>query len=119
MIPHLIRVDATIDARMKRSKSRRTTLTLPEGCLKLAERIARERHLNLSSVVGEALQRGLREEEQAQRSEVILNAYSRAFAGFSSTELLLLDGIVSEELPAQKPILKNRRIRNGGSRART
>ena len=51
--------------------------------MELAERIARKRHLNLSSVVGEALQRGLLEEEQAQRSEAILHAYSKAFAGFS------------------------------------
>ena len=103
---------------MKRSKSRRTTLNLPEACLKIAERIARERHLNLSSVVGEALQRGLWEEEQAQRSEAILRAYSKAFVGFSADELLLLDGIVTEELPAEKHIPKKRHIRSGGSRAK-
>ena len=103
---------------MRRPKSRRTTLTLPEECLELAERIAQERHLNLSSVVGEALQRGLWEEGHAQRSEAILHAYSKAFAGFSSDELLLLDGIVSEELPAEKHIPEKRRTRNGPSRAR-
>ena len=107
-----------MDARMQRSKSRRTTLTLPEGCLDLAERIARDRHLNLSSVVAEALQRGLREEEQAQRSEAILQAYSKAFAGFSSDELLLLDGIVGEELQAEKHVPEKRRIGNGARRAR-
>lgn len=63
----------------------------------MAERIARERHLNLSSVIGEALQRGLRDEEQTQRSELLMEAYSKAFAGFSEDELLLLDGVVSEE----------------------
>lgn len=103
---------------MKRSKSRRTTLTLPEACLEIAERIARERHLNLSAVVGEALQRGLREEEQAQRSEAILRAYSKAFAGFSADELLLLDSIVSEKLAAEKPVPEKRRTKNGASRAR-
>jgi hypothetical protein len=103
---------------MKHSKSRRTTLTLPEECLELAERIARERHLNLSSVVGEALQRGLWEEEQAQRSEAIRHAYSKAFAGFSAAELLLLDGIVSEKLPPEKHLREKRRIGNGASRAR-
>lgn len=103
---------------MKHSRSRRTTLTLPEGCLEIAERIARERHLNLSSVVSEALQRGLWEEEQAQRSEAILHAYSKAFAGFSADQLLLLDGVVSEELPAEKHIPEKRRIRDGAGRAR-
>ncbi len=103
---------------MNHSKSRRTTLTLPARCLEIAERIARERHLNLSSVVGEALQRGLREEEQAQRSEAILHAYSNAFAGFSADELLLLDGIVSEALPAEKLIPKKRRVRDGARRTR-
>ncbi len=107
-----------MDARMKHSKSRRTTLTLPEACLELAERMARERHLTLSSVVGEALQRGLWEEGQAQRSEAILHEYSKAFAGFSADELLLLDGIVSEELPSGKHTPEKRRIRNGASRAR-
>ena len=82
---------------MRHSASRRTTLTLPAGCLEVAERIARERHLNLSSVVAEALQRGLREQEQGQRSDAILQAYSKAFADFSDDELLLLDGIVTEE----------------------
>ncbi len=107
-----------MDASVKNSKSRRTTLTLPAECLEIAERIARERHLNLSSVVGEALQRGLSEEEQAQRSEAILHAYSKAFAGFSADELLVLDGIVSEEPPAEKLTLEKRRIRNGPRRAR-
>ena len=103
---------------MMRSKSRRTTLTLPAQCLEIAERIARERHLNLSSVVGEALQRGLWEEEQGKRSAAILHAYSKAFAGFSADELLLLDGIVTEALPAGKLIPEKRRVRKGASRAR-
>ncbi|HEY3453007.1 MAG TPA: hypothetical protein VGK64_00280 [Bryobacteraceae bacterium] len=103
---------------MDHSESRRTTLTLSAKCLKIAERIARERRLNLSSVVGEALERGLREEEQAQRSEAILHAYSKAFGGFSADELLVLDGVVREALPVEKLIPKRRRIRNGVSRAR-
>ena len=100
---------------MKHSKSRRTTLTLPEACLEIAERIARERHLNLSSVVGEALKRGLYEEEQEQRSEAILHAYSKAFEGFSANELLLLDGVVSEEIRAEEHIPAKLGIRNGSS----
>ena len=96
---------------LKHTASRRTTLTLPSQCLDTAERIARERHLNLSSVVGEALQRGLREEEQIQRSETVLRAYKKAFAGFSADELLLLDGIVTEEVPPEKPATGKRRAR--------
>ena len=103
---------------MEHSKSRRTTLTLPARCLEIAERIARERHLTLSSVIGEALQRGLWEKEQAQRSEAILHAYSKAFTGFSADKLLLLDGIVSEALPGGKLLPEKRRVRNGASRAR-
>lgn len=89
---------------MKHSSSRRTTLTLPSASLDFAEQIARERHLNLSAVVGEALQRGLREEELTKRSEAIMDAYKNAFAGFSDLELLLLDGVVLEELTDDAPL---------------
>jgi hypothetical protein len=95
---------------MQHSASRRTTLTLPSRCLDLAEQIARERHLNLSSVVGEALSRGLREEEQLQRSETILQSYKKAFAGFSAEELLLLDGIVTALIPSEKSAARKRRV---------
>ena len=91
----VIHFDVSIDTPMNRS-SRRTTLTLPAECLDLADRIARKRHLNLSAVVSEALHRGLREEEQLQRSEMILESYKKAFTGFSAEELLLLDGIILE-----------------------
>jgi len=53
--------------------------------------------LNLSAVVGEALQRGLREEEQLLRRDSVLQQYRNAFAGFSQDELLLLDGVVMED----------------------
>jgi len=95
---------------MKHSSSRRTTLTLPSQCLELAERIAKKRHMNLSSVVGEALNRGLREEEQIQRSESVLESYKKAFAGFSSDELLLLDGILTEEPQPEKAAQGKRRV---------
>lgn len=89
-----MRFDATLDAEMNQRASRRTTLTLPASSLDLAERIARQRHLKLSAVVSEALERGLREEEQIQRSEAVLQSYRKAFTGFTPAELLLLDGIV-------------------------
>jgi hypothetical protein len=67
---------------MKRSGFRRITLRLPLECFKTAERIALQRQLSLSSVVKEALARGLREDEQPQRSEATLQAYKEAFANF-------------------------------------
>lgn len=112
-----IQFDATIGAYMNHKRSRRTTLTLPAACLDAAERIARKRHLNLSSVIGEALERGLREEEQAQRSEAIVRAYSKAFSDFSDEELLLLDGIVTEEHAQDRLTSGKRRASSGRSRA--
>ena len=95
---------------MNRHGSRRTTLTLPAGCLDLAERLASERKQNLSAVVGEALQRGLREAQQVYRSESIVKSYKEAFSDFSPEELLLLDGIVlSDTTPIKRPARKGRR----------
>ena len=95
---------------MNHSPTRRTTLTLPSVSLEQAEAIARKRHLNLSAVVGEALQRGLREEEQLQRGEAILLSYRQAFTGFSPEELLLLDGMVAEEIPRGGISGKSKRV---------
>ena len=61
-----------------------------------AERIARARKVNLSTVVSEALSDGLRLHSAAERSEEILNAYKKAFMGISDDEMLLLDGILLE-----------------------
>jgi hypothetical protein len=109
--------DAIIGADMNQEKSRRTTLTLPSACLETAGRIARRRHLKLSAVIGEALERGLREEEQTQRSEAIVRAYSKAFAGFSEEELLLLDGVVTEDHTQERLTSGKRRISSSRSRA--
>ncbi len=79
---------------------RRTTLTLPADSLLQAERIARARRVNLSTVIAEALSDGLRTHAAAQRSEEVLNAYKKAFTGFSDEEMLVLDGILLE--PATK-----------------
>jgi hypothetical protein len=69
-------------------------------------------------VVGEALQRGLREEQQAQRSDAILQAYSKAFAGLSAGELLLLDGVVMEEYEQEKSAPEKQRVGKARRRAR-
>lgn len=73
---------------------RRTTLTLPADSLLQAERIARAKRVNLSTVISEALSDGLRMHAAAERSDEILSAYKRAFAGFSDEEMLVLDGVL-------------------------
>jgi len=75
-------------------KKRRTTLTLPVDSLAQAERIARSRNVNLSTVISEALSEGLRRQADAERSEEILNGYRKAFAGFSDEEMAILDGVI-------------------------
>jgi post-segregation antitoxin (ccd killing protein) len=84
-----------------RSAKRRTTLTLPLDSLSRAQRIARSRNVNLSSVIAEALEEGLRVHAAAQRSEEVLKAYQQAFAGFSKEELMILDGIILEPASAR------------------
>jgi hypothetical protein len=61
-----------------------------------AERIARSRNVNLSTVVAEALENGLQIPEAAERAEQVLSAYKKAFTGFSDEQSLLLDGVVLE-----------------------
>jgi hypothetical protein len=78
------------------STKRRTTLTLPAETLTEARRIARVRHVNLSTVISEALSEGLRQLAAAERSQRLLNAYKRAFGSFSDDETLVLDGVMVE-----------------------
>jgi post-segregation antitoxin (ccd killing protein) len=75
---------------------RRTTLTLPADSLGHAERIARARKVNLSTVISEALSDGLRKHIAAERTEQVLDAYKRAFAGFSDEQISVLDGVLLE-----------------------
>lgn len=77
-------------------KKRRTTLTLPADSLAQAERIARTRKVNLSTVVSEALSEGLRISASSERSEKVLNAYKSAFSGFSREDIEILDGVILE-----------------------
>lgn len=84
-------------SRPKPGSKRRTTLTLPESSLREAERIARSRSVNLSVVVGEALEQGLEERRLRGRADAILEAYREAFHGFSEEELAILDGVILEE----------------------
>jgi len=61
-----------------------------------AERIARARQVSLSTVISEVLSEGLRLHAATERSEQVLNAYRKAFAGFSNEELMVLDGVLLE-----------------------
>ncbi len=77
-------------------KKRRTTLSLPAESLAQVERIARARRVNLSTVVAVALSEGLRTKAATERSEAIIEAYRKAFAGFSEEESAILDGIIPD-----------------------
>jgi post-segregation antitoxin (ccd killing protein) len=77
-------------------KKRRTTLTLPVDSLTQAGRIARARKVNLSTVISEAIAEGLQVHAALERSEQVLNAYKKAFSGFTDDEIAILDGIVLE-----------------------
>jgi post-segregation antitoxin (ccd killing protein) len=79
-----------------KGKKRRTTLTLPSDSLMRAERIARAKNVNLSTVVSEALSEGLREHAAIQRGEEVLSAYRKAFSGFTEEEAAILDGVILE-----------------------
>jgi hypothetical protein len=76
-----------------RKLKRRISLTLLSDTLMQVERIARTRKMNLSAVVSEMLSDGLRAHTNAERSEQVLRAYKKAFAGFSDQEMLILDGV--------------------------
>lgn len=80
---------------------RRTTLTLPSDSLLQAERIARAKRVNLSTVIAEALSDGLRMHAATERSDEVLSAYKRAFTGFSDEETLVLDGVLLQP-PARR-----------------
>jgi hypothetical protein len=77
-------------------KKRRTTLTLPAESLSEAQRIARTRKVNLSTVIAEALSQGLRLQTAREQSEEVLDGYKKAFSGFSDEERAILDGIILE-----------------------
>jgi hypothetical protein len=79
-----------------RVKKRRTTLALPADSLAQAQRIAHSRKLNLSSVIAEALDEGLRVQAAARQRDEVLERYRRAFSGFSDEEISILDGIILE-----------------------
>jgi hypothetical protein len=79
---------------------RRTTLTLPSESLLQAQKIARSRQVNLSTVISEVVAAGLRLESARHRRNQILESYRTAFTGFSEDELAILDGVILEPVGA-------------------
>jgi len=63
----------------------------------VAEQIARARKVNLSTVISEAIEEGLRSKLAAERGAQVLKAYRQAFSRFTDEEMLLLDGITLDE----------------------
>jgi len=82
--------------RASHSNKRRTTLTLPAESLAQAERIARARNVNLSTVVSQAFSEGLRVQLAAERSQELLQAFRKPFEGLTDDEMMILDGIILE-----------------------
>lgn len=83
----------------RKPAKRRTTLTLPSDSLQAAEKLARSRKVNLSTVIAEALDEGLRSKLSPSRAQQVLDAYRQAFSGFTDEEALILDGVILERRP--------------------
>jgi len=83
-----------------KAKKRRTTLTIPVETLAAAERIARMRKVNLSVIVSEVLEEGLRAKEAAalegERRVQAWKKYRESLSRLTDDEMLLLDGIIME-----------------------
>jgi hypothetical protein len=79
---------------------RRITVTLPADMLARAEKIARKRNETLSSGVAKGLEEVLRADDPAQHGEELLRAFQKPFIGFSDEEMMILDGIILEPIPA-------------------
>ncbi len=87
----------TTHATDPKAAKRRTTLTLPSDSLAAAERIARTRRVNLSTVIAEVINEGLRARLATERSGQVVKSYRQAFSRFTDAEMLLLDGVIMDE----------------------
>lgn len=81
---------------MNTPKQVRTTISLPVASLTAAKRAAKARRVKLSTVVAEALDDALKQQQAKERAKATFARYQRAFAGFSEEELMILDGIIPE-----------------------
>jgi hypothetical protein len=66
---------------------------LPADSLNEAQRLADVKNVNLSTIITEAPNEGLRVQARAERSAEVIEGYRKAFSGFSEEELSILDGI--------------------------
>ncbi|MDX2180820.1 MAG: hypothetical protein SFV18_14580 [Bryobacteraceae bacterium] len=106
----LMQFDAVIDAKlhhMNRRRvpipaKRRTTLTLPTDSLRQVEALAMQKGVTASAIVAGMISDGLSAQAAAKRGRDVVEAYRRAFDGFTEEERLLLDGIVLDPLPPRK-----------------
>lgn len=78
------------------------TLTLPSDSLLQAQKIARSRNANLSTVISEVVSAGLRLENARRRRNQILDNQRKAFTGFSEDELAILDGVIPDPVAADR-----------------
>ena len=77
-------------------KQVRTTISLPAASLTAAKRAAKARRVKLSTVVAEAQDDSLKQQQAKERAKATFARYQRAFAGFNDEELMILDGIIPE-----------------------
>jgi len=75
---------------------------LPSDSLLRAQKIARSRNANLSTVISEVVSAGLRLENAKRRRNQILDNQRKAFTGFSEDELAILDGVILDPAAADR-----------------
>jgi hypothetical protein len=81
-----------------RTRTRRTTLTLPEELLNKVEQFAATRHQTVSSAVAYLVESALWNEPVSPRnSRGILELWRKSFLPLTEQERLLVDGIILDE----------------------
>lgn len=81
---------------MSPAKQVRTTISLPATSLTAAKRLAKARRVKLSTVVAEALDESLTQQQAKDQAKATFGRSQRAFEGFNEEELMILDGIIPE-----------------------
>jgi hypothetical protein len=81
---------------MKVEKQIRTTVTLSATSLSAAKRVAKARRVKLGTVVSEAIDDAMKQQQARDRAKATFARYQRALAGFNEEELLILEGIIPE-----------------------
>ncbi|HXA04064.1 MAG TPA: hypothetical protein VNY30_04465 [Bryobacteraceae bacterium] len=85
-------------AARRASRTRRTTLTLPEELLNKVERFAETRHQTVSAAITYLVESALWNEPASPRnSRGILEMWRKSFLPLTEQERLLVDGIILDE----------------------